>query len=112
MYFNSLTYLMFLPVVLLLYYSIRNKYRWIILLFSSILFYSFLKAPHLLLALFFVTISTFILGIKIHTSKNRKYFLFISGVFVNLAILIGTRYLFYFVELLDPGLLNNIINKS
>ena len=103
---------MFLPVVLLLYYSIRNKYRWIILLFSSILFYSFLKAPHLLLALFFVTISTFILGIKIHTSKNRKYFLFISGVFVNLAILIGTRYLFYFVELLDPGLLNNIINKS
>ena len=112
MYFNSLTYLMFLPVVLLLFYSTRKTYQWIILLLSSILFYSFLKAPHLLIALFFVTISTYIFGIKIHTSNKRKYFLFFLGVIVNLTILIGIRYLGYFVELLYAGLFKNVINKS
>ena len=95
MYFNSLGYLFFLFVVLLLFYSTRRKYQWIILLASSIIFYSFLRAPHLLMALFFVIIITYIFGIKINSCNNNriKTLLFCAGLITNIAILIDTRYI-------------------
>jgi D-alanyl-lipoteichoic acid acyltransferase DltB (MBOAT superfamily) len=61
------------------------------------------------LALFFVIISTYTFGIKINSCKNKniKTILFCSGFVINIAILIGTRYIGYFVEIVHLDIYKN-----
>jgi len=44
--FNSLPFLIFFPIVILLYFSISHKYRWILLLIFSYYFYMSWKAEY------------------------------------------------------------------
>lgn len=95
MAFNSFTYLFFLPVVFLAYHLSKDSFRWLILLAASLVFYAFLKAPHLIPVLFLVTTITYFAGIWIDRSdcqQNKRYFLW-GGIAANVLVLVSLKYL-------------------
>lgn len=85
----------FLPISLMLYYACGNKYKDIVLLVLSILFY-ILCSLHYIYVLFFLgmTVATVVLGRKISSAdeKNKKKSLYIIGVFLNASALIFFKY--------------------
>lgn len=95
MVFNSLSYLLFVPLVFVLFLLAGNRWKWLVLLVSSYVFYAFLQQPLLLLVLTVVILLTFFSGRAIYASKNdaarvRNLYL---GVGANLAILFYFKYL-------------------
>lgn len=92
---TSIKYLVFTVAVLCIYAIIPSRYRWLLLLTASYLFYSSLNAPYLLLALAVVTISTYLCGLGIDSavSPTRKKKYFWAGVIGNLFVLAGLKYL-------------------
>jgi alginate O-acetyltransferase complex protein AlgI len=101
MLFNSLSFLIFLPIVFLCYWLLSNKYRWVVLLIASYYFYSGWGLWYAALLLS-TTIVDFFMAIKIAESKTtfqRKLFLLIS-LTSNLLVLLGFK---YFVFLFNSG---------
>ena len=92
---NSFTFLAFVAVVFALFYVIKGKLRWALLLLASFIFYASQKAPHLLLALGLVTLVSYWWGLKIQQSKKegQKKTWLISGIILNGLVLFGFRYL-------------------
>ena len=70
MLFNSLHFLIFFPIVTLLYYLLKQKYRWILLFIASTYFYSAFFLPYILI-LYFIIIIDYVCGILIENSKNK-----------------------------------------
>lgn len=102
MAFNSLEYLLFLPCVYLTFYIAGERARWLILLASSLLFYSFLKASYLLFVLVSVAVITYLAGIwldRAKTSRSRSLLLW-GGVAFNLIVLAVMKYLPFLPEYL------------
>lgn len=109
MLFNSLSFLIFFPVVCILYFVIPQKYRWAFLLVSSYAFYMGWNAAYalLLLASTSVTYIAARLIEKFRDSDRKKAFLILSVV-INLGILFVFKYfklftncLYYVLELLN-----------
>ena len=101
MLFNSLEYLFFLPLVFIIYWSLKNnvKYQNIFLLFSSYFFYSLWDYRFLLLILI-SSITDFTLGKLIYLKKEKllkKKFLFLS-IFINIGILFLFKYYNFFID--------------
>ena len=107
MTFNSLAYVLFLPLVFLAFQTAADRYRWLVLLIASYAFYGFMLQPSLLLILAFVTAFSYLMGKYIDRETNngtrKKQLLF--SVLVNLAILVYCKYLLFVVENLN-GLLD------
>jgi len=105
MLFNSIDYLIFLPAVVVLYFTIPVKWRWLLLLAASYFFYMSWKAGYALLILF-TTVVDYLVALqmgKATTSKVRKRYLLLSIV-VNLGMLAGFKYLNFFSESLNSVL--------
>ena len=99
MLFNSIQFLIFLPLVVLLYYAIPYKYRWVMLLVASYYFYMCWK-PEYLILIIVSTLIDYYVGLKMgQTEKKRdkKIYLFISLV-VNLGLLFAFKYFNFFNE--------------
>jgi len=97
MLFNSIDYLIFFPVVVILYFNIPEKWRWAFLLFASYFFYACWKLEYVVL-LMGTTLIDYFIGLKIEKTsgkKQRKRLLLISIV-VNLGVLAGFKYLNFF----------------
>jgi alginate O-acetyltransferase complex protein AlgI len=93
MLFNSFEFLVFFPVVTMLFFLLPHKYRWILLLSSSCLFYMAFK-PEYILILAFTIIIDYFAGIWIEESSSsttRKRFLILSLV-ANVGILAVFKY--------------------
>lgn len=74
MFFNSIKFLCFFPIVLLLYYIIPSKYnaiKNIFILLASYVFYMAFK-PALALVLALVTLLTYLFAIWVDSAKNKK----------------------------------------
>ena len=71
MLFNSIRYLVFLTVTVLLYYVIPNRFRWFLLLASSVYFYS-LWDPFAVLWLLAITVISYLAGILLMNVKDKK----------------------------------------
>ena len=71
MNFNSLEFLIFLPVVVLLYWLLPHKGRWILLLAASYLFYMSWNV-WLVGLIFLTTLTAYIAGIGIDRTENKK----------------------------------------
>lgn len=102
MLFNSIDYLLFFPIVVLIYYLIPHQKRWILLLVASYYFYMSWKAEYIVLIII-STIADYYLAIKIYNeirNKPRKIYLSISLI-VNLGILIGFKYFNFISENLN-----------
>lgn len=92
MLFNSVSFLVFFPVVTALYFWIPWRFRWSFLLLASSIFYmSFIPAYILILAAV-ITID-YVVGILIESStgKKRKLYLIIS-LTSNIGILFAFKY--------------------
>ena len=71
MLFNSLHFLVFFPIVTLLFYLLKHKYRWILLFIASTYFYSAFFLPYIFI-LYFIIIIDYVCGILIENSKKIK----------------------------------------
>lgn len=111
MLFNSLPFLIFLPLVVLIYYLLPLRARWIFLLFTGYFFYGYLH-PQFLILLFLSTLVDFLFALKIYNSQNinhKKIYLAVSLVF-NISLLFVFKYLSMFLPDADPMIVN--INKA
>ena len=103
MEFNSLAFLIFLPLVLAMYYLLPAKRRWILLLLASYFFYGFWKVEFLALIVF-STVLDFIVAQKIHKSTNQLWrrVLLCLSLCGNLGMLVIFKYLILFLPEIDP----------
>jgi len=92
MLFNSFEFLVFFIAVTSLYFLLPHRYRWILLLLASCIFYMFF-IPVYILILFLTIIIDYIAGIFIENAqgKKRKQFLLLSLV-ANIGVLAIFKY--------------------
>lgn len=107
MIFNSLSFLIFLPIVFIIYWSIKStKYRNVILLFASFYFYACWDIRFLAL-LIFSTLLDYLSGIKIFESNKKshqKKWLILS-IGINLGFLGFFKYYNFFASTFQHFLL-------
>ena len=105
MLFNSLPFLIFFPIVLTLYFLFPYKFRWILLLIASCVFYMYWK-PEYIILLLIPTLINYIAGITMSKAENplkRKTYLILS-LASSLSVLFIFKYLHFIGESLN-GLL-------
>lgn len=99
MLFNSLPFLIFLPAVVILYYLLPSRTRWLWVLLASYFFYGFWKVEYLSLILISTTVDYFCAR-HIHKSESsiqRKLGLAIS-LTTNLGLLAFFKYAGWFTQ--------------
>lgn len=92
MLFNSVEFLLFFPIVTTLYFIVPNRWRWLLLLLASCVFYM-AWIPIYVTILFLIIIVDYIAARKIEgaTGGKRKLFLLIS-VIANVSLLAIFKY--------------------
>jgi alginate O-acetyltransferase complex protein AlgI len=98
MIFNSIEFVIFFIVVTALFYAIKHKYRWALLLIASCYFYMFFK-PIYILILFLTIVIDYFAAIYIdkHKGSKRKLFLVLS-IIANVGVLAIFKYYNFFIE--------------
>jgi len=94
MVFSSFTFLfLFFPITIILYYLFKNrKYRNIILLIMSLIFYTWGEPIYILLMLFSITIN-YIFALMIDKyDKKRKLFL-VLDIIINILLIFIFKYI-------------------
>ena len=98
MLFNSLTYLIFLLIVVILYWLLPLRSRLYLIFFSSLIFYGFWRIEFIALLLLSTFVDWFV-SIKIYKSAQKnKSKLLILGVSFNIALLFYFKYLIFFTS--------------
>ncbi len=111
MLFNSIAFLLFFPIVCVIYFSIpasQTKIRNLMLLVASYYFYMNWKPSYALLLLA-STIITYLaaLGIDHFQEKQYKKLCLVSGIIINLAILFLFKYFNFFASNIETFLQNS-----
>jgi alginate O-acetyltransferase complex protein AlgI len=103
MSFYSLSFIYFIAIVFVLFYSSPNKLKVITILSASYFFYIYFK-PVYVLILIFVTLLNYFSGILISKSKSsgKRNLIFIISILLNLALLFVFKY---------TGSLSDLINS-
>ena|SRR5579859_5647910 len=101
MLFNSFQFLIFFPLVTIIYFLLPHKYRWFQLLVASCIFYM-VFIPVYILILFLTICIDYVAGIAIENAvgRRRKFLLAISIV-TNVGILAVFKYYNFFAENLN-----------
>src|ERR1700758_615499 len=112
MLFNSVSFLLFFPIVTLCFFLLPHAFRWFLLLVASCYFYMFFK-PVYILILFFTIIIDYYAGILIEQQqdqKKKKNYLLMSLI-ANIGILAVFKY-YNFINLNISHLLSvaDVIN--
>ncbi len=97
MLFNSLEFLIFFPLVTLIYFLLPHKVRWFHLLVASCVFYMFFIPVYILILIFTIVIDYFA-GIWIEQAApdKRKPYLIISLI-ANIGVLAVFKYYNFFI---------------
>ncbi len=96
MLFNSLQFAIFFPVVTLFYFLSPKRWRWLVLLVASCIFYMAL-IPKYILILFFLILIDYFAGTLIQRSKGSlKRIILISSLAANLGLLFFFKYFNFF----------------
>lgn len=98
MLFNTFEFLVFFAISTLLFFTIKHKYRWLLLLLASCYFYMYF-IPIYILILFATIIIDYFAGIWIEKSDGivRKRFLILSLI-TNVGILAVFKYYNFFIS--------------
>ena len=98
MLFNSIEFLIFFPVVTLLYFLLPHKIRWFLLLISSCIFYMAF-VPKYILILGITIVVDYFAGIIISRMQgnNKRIFLIVSLI-TNIGMLFVFKYFNFFNE--------------
>lgn len=92
MLFNSLEFLLFFPIVCIIYFAIpKNNWRNYFLLAASYYFYMGWKAEYALLLLT-STVLTYLTAYAMHKWQSYKKTFLVSGIVLNLSILFFFKY--------------------
>ena len=105
MLFNSLEFVIFLPIVIILYFALPHKFRWILLLAASYYFYMCWRVEYIFLILL-STIIDYTAGLQMEKQSNirkRRKYLFLSLI-TNLGLLFSFKYYNFFSESLHLSL--------
>ncbi len=109
MIFNSMTFLwIFLPIVLISYFLIKDKYKNLLLVVLSLIFYAWGEPTYVVLLIICILIN-YLIGILINKCKSSKLkkVLFAFGILANIGILIYFKYYNFFALNI-----NNIFNTT
>lgn len=108
MLFNSLTFLVFFPLVTLAYFLLPHRLRWVLLLLASAFFYMYFEPLYIFILIFIILTNFF--GAKtiyrLTEARSRKLVLVLS-IILNLSVLALFKY-FNFLN----GILDNLLNVS
>ncbi len=92
MLFNSLHFLLFLPVVVGLYYLLPFKYRWILIFVASCYFYMAFVPKYILILFLIILIDYFsALAIERSEAKQKRYWL-VASLISNILLLCFFKY--------------------
>ena len=106
MLFSSITFIYyFLPILLLIYFITKNKYKNIVLLIFSLLFY-FLGEPKYIIILILSCILNYFFGNVINKSNKKKLWLSLAIIY-NVGQLLIFKYTDFFIYNI-----NNILNTN
>lgn len=97
MLFNSIEFAIFFPIVTILYFLIPSKYRWILLLLASCVFYMAFVPIYIFILIITICIDYF-MGIKIedtHLEQKRKRYLIYSVISTCLVLFIFKYFNFF-----------------
>lgn len=97
MLFNSLSFLIFFPIVTALYFVSPHRFRWIVLLVASCIFYMAFVPQYILILFVTITIDYFagILLEKEGAGKRKKLYLLISIISTCLVLFIFKYFNFF-----------------
>lgn len=98
MLFNSVEFLIFFPIVTILYFVLAHKFRWFLLLLASCYFYMAF-VPVYILILGVTIVVDYFAGIIIENAvgKKRKLWLIVS-LFANIGVLAVFKYYNFFID--------------
>lgn len=100
MLFNSIDFLLFFPIVTILYFLLPHKIRWVWLLGASYYFYMCWNAKYALLIALSTSI-TYASGLLIHHAPRQKKLWVALSFLSNLAILFFFKYFDFFLNNLE-----------
>ncbi len=96
MLFSSIDFIYyFLAILIVVYFVTPNKFRNLLLLLASLIFYWY-GEPFYTLIMLFSALSAYIHGLLIH-KYNKKVFLF-TGVTINFSLLLFFKYTDFFIQ--------------
>lgn len=97
MLFNSPAFLLFFPIVTIIYFLLEHRWRWLWLLSASCFFYMFFR-PVYILILFFTIAVDYAAGIIIenHTDNRKRKLWLILSIVANAGVLIFFKYINFF----------------
>lgn len=99
MTFNSLPFLIFLPLSVLLYYSLAPRYRWILLLGLSYFFYMWWNPAYIVLIVVSTLIDFFAArAIEQQKSRKNQRKLLMLSLVTNLGLLFSFKYYGFFTK--------------
>ena len=104
MLFNSFEFILFYLILLVLFYTIQPRKRWILILLGSMIFFMYFKVFYLLLILFTILVSYYTSRFIITHPKSKKAIL-IAGIIIHLFLLCYYKY-FSFMLLISKDFFN------
>ncbi len=112
MTFTSPVFFLFLPAVFLVFRSVPDRTRWLVLLIASYGFYASFESPSLLLTLALVSLIGYAGGVWLGRAKtNGRSGAILALLIVScLGVLFFTKYLPHFPVIQHYGLLSTIIS--
>ena len=114
MVFSSMTFLwVFLPILLALYFIAKDKYRNIILLIFSLIFYSWGEPKYIVLMLISIFIN-YIFGLLIDKIKNKyvRRLTFITIILINIGLLGYFKYFNFIINNINRVFGLSLMKKS
>lgn len=108
MIFNSIEFILFFILTFVIYYCVKDKYKYIIILLSSYFFYGYANIKYLIL-LFLITLISYLSGYYISkkNDKNTQKKIIVISVIVMLGLLTYFKYLNFVL-----GNINIIFNSN
>ena len=101
MQFQSISFLLFLVIVFLIYWRLPDKHRWKLLLVAGYFFYASYNPLYVLL-LFGVTVLTYLTTLQMERVKtHHKKWLLQGYIIVVVGILVLFKYLGFFAEIVQ-----------
>jgi alginate O-acetyltransferase complex protein AlgI len=97
MLFNSFAFLVFFPVITILFFLLPHRFRWILLLAASCVFYMFFIPVYILILVFTILVDYFA-GILIENSAQHKKIWLTASIIANIGTLAFFKYYNFFVH--------------
>lgn len=108
MVFSSITFLFyFLPITLAIYYIVPNKFKNIILLISSLVFY-FYGEPKYVWLIIMSIIVTYLFGILLDKYKKKSKLFLILSILIIVGLLMYFKYINFVIENVNLFISNKI----